>query len=184
MPSVGRSAESAALSPDLSGKVALVTGSSRGIGRAIALKLAACGCDIAVAAKSATPQPTLPGTIHTVAEEVRALGRKSVAVQCDVRDDAQVENMVQETVSKLGRLDILVCNSGALWWKTVDNTPMSKYDLVNNINVRAVFSCVRAALPHMRANGFGRIIVMSPPIDLGWLRQGGKVAYLISKVSR
>jgi citronellol/citronellal dehydrogenase len=171
------------LSPDLTGRVALITGASRGIGRCIALKLAACGCDIVVAAKTVEPQPKLPGTIHTVAAEIEEMGRRALPVQCDVRSDADVQRMVDETLAAFGRIDVLICNSGALWWMDVESTPMSKYDLVNGVNVRAVFSCVRAVLPSMKQNRYGRIIVMSPPIDLGWLRQGGKVAYLISKVS-
>jgi citronellol/citronellal dehydrogenase len=166
---------------DLIGRVALITGASRGIGRTIALQLAAQGADICVAAKTVTPQPTLPGTIHSVAAEVRALGRRALAVQVDVRNDADVARMVAECEKELGAVDILICNSGALWWKSVAETPMSKFDLVVGVNVRAVFSCVRAALPGMISRGFGRIIVMSPPVDLGWLRHGGKVAYLISK---
>jgi NAD(P)-dependent dehydrogenase (short-subunit alcohol dehydrogenase family) len=170
------------LSPDLTGRVALITGASRGIGRCIALKLASCGCDIVVAAKTVEPQPKLPGTIHTVAAEVVKMGRRALPVQCDVRSDADVQRMVDQALATFGRIDILICNSGALWWMNVESTPMSKYDLVHGVNVRAVFSCVRAVLPAMQQNKYGRIIVMSPPVDLGWLRQGGKVAYLISKV--
>jgi citronellol/citronellal dehydrogenase len=169
------------LEPDLAGRVALVTGASRGIGRCIALKLASLGADIVVAAKTVDPQPTLPGTIHTVAAEVRALGRRALAVQCDVRKDADVTRMVAAAEAAFGRVDICVANSGALWWKDVVDTPMSKVDLVMGVNVRAAFACARAVLPGMVQRGYGRIIVMSPPIDLAWLRQGGKVAYLISK---
>jgi citronellol/citronellal dehydrogenase len=166
---------------DLNGRVALITGASRGIGRAIALQLAARGADICVAAKTVTPQPTLPGTIHSVAEEVRALGRRALAVQVDVRKDEDVARMVAACEDELGSVDYLICNSGALWWRSVAETPMSKFDLVVGVNVRATFACVRAALPGMVARGYGRVIVMSPPVELGWLRQGGKVAYLISK---
>lgn len=168
-------------SPDLSGKVALITGASRGIGRAIALKLASLGADIVIAAKTVTAQPTLPGTIHSVAGEVRALGVRALAVQCDVRDGEAVDAMVAAAEDAFGRVDILVCNSGALWWKGIDETPMAKYDLVHGVNSRAVFACVRAVLPGMRRRGYGRVIVMSPPVDMSWLRQGGKVAYLLSK---
>lgn len=180
---LGKTYVSSMNTPDLSGKVAIITGASRGIGRCIALKLASCGCDIVVAAKTTTPQATLPGTIHTVAAEVIALGRRALPVQCDVRNDDDVQRMVDQTVAEFGRVDILICNSGALWWQNVEETPMSKVDLVMGINVRAVLSCVRAVLPAMKKNGYGRIVVMSPPVDLAWLRQGGKVAYLISKVS-
>lgn len=163
----------------VAGRVAVVTGASRGIGRAIALSLARAGCAVVIAAKSVTEKPNLPGTIYTVADEVRALGSRALPVQVDVRDDNAVEAMVANTLKAFGRLDFLICNSGALWWRDVEHTPMTKYDLVNGVNVRAVFSCVRAALPVMKNQGFGRIIVMSPPVDLSLLK--GKVAYSISK---
>lgn len=163
----------------LAGRVAIVTGASRGIGRAITLALAQAGCAVVVAAKSVTEKPNLPGTIYSVADEVRALGSRALPVQVDVRDDSAVEQMIAKTLKAFGRLDFLICNSGALWWRDVEQTPMSKYDLVNGVNVRAVFSCVRAALPVMKSQGFGRIIVMSPPVDMSLLR--GKVAYSISK---
>lgn len=166
-------------SKPLSGRSAIITGASRGIGRDIALKLASAGCNVVIVAKSATPQPTLPGTIYTVAAEVEELGVEALPFQCDVRDDKQVEAMVNATINKFGRVDYLICNSGALWWRDVEHTPMHRYDLVHSVNVRATFSCVHAVLPHMKKQNFGRIIVMSPPIDFNILK--GKVAYSISK---
>lgn len=165
--------------PPLDGRVALITGASRGIGREIALTLAKAGCNIAVAAKSVTDSPTLPGTIYTVAAEIRKHGVKALPIQVDVRDDAAVKRMVQTVIKHFKRLDFLICNSGALWWKSVEKTPMNKYDLVNAVNVRGTFCCVRESLPHMKNQGFGRIIVMSPPIDEKWAP--GKVAYTVSK---
>lgn len=163
----------------LTNKVALITGASRGIGRDIALAFAKAGCNVVIAAKSTEPQPTLPGTIHTVAAEARALGVDALPVKCDVRIDQDVHDMIETTIRTFSRLDFLVCNSGALWWCDVDKTPMSKYDLVHSVNSRATFNCVREALPHMRRTGFGRIVVMSPPVELAWVK--GKVAYCISK---
>lgn len=165
--------------PPLQGRAALITGASRGIGREIALTLARAGCAIAVAAKSVTDTPNLPGTIHTVADEVRKTGAQALALQLDVRDDVAVRNVIRAVVKRFGRLDYLVCNSGALWWRNVEETPMTKYDLVNGVNVRGTFCCVREALPVMKEQGFGRIIVMSPPVELSWIP--GKVAYSISK---
>ncbi len=163
----------------LAGKVAIITGASRGIGRTVALTLARAGADIVIAAKSETEAPNLPGTIHSVAKEVEALGRRALPVKVDVRDDAAIAEMVAQTMKKFGRIDILVNNAGALWWQPVLGTPMKRYDLINGINSRAAFSCTQAVLPHMIAGGFGHILVYSPPIDLSALP--GKVAYCISK---
>jgi len=167
------------MSTTMKGKVAIVTGASRGIGREIALRLADCGCDVVVAAKTVAPHPTLPGTIYTVVEEIRERGRRGLAIQVDVRDDEAVERMVKLTLEHFERIDILVCNSGALWWKSVRDTPMRRYDLVHGVNARGAFACVHAVLPVMLRQKFGRIIVMSPPIDLDILP--GRVAYCISK---
>jgi citronellol/citronellal dehydrogenase len=163
----------------LDGKVAVITGASRGIGRAMALTLARAGCDIVVAAKSTEEQPSLPGSIYTVAREVEALGRRALPVRVDVREDAQIEAMIAQVMDTFGRIDILINNAGALWWHSVAETPMKRYDLVHDINSRAAFACTRAALPHLVAGDGGHVIVCSPPIDLSALP--GKVAYCISK---
>ncbi|CAN8076814.1 unnamed protein product [Agarophyton chilense] len=161
------------------GRVAVITGASRGIGREIALAFAKAGCNVVVVAKSVKESPNLPGTIYTVAEEVRQYGSNALPVQCDVRNPKNIHNMMEKAYNTFERIDYLVCNSGALWWKNVESTPMSRYDLVHQVNVRATFCCVHEVLPIMKRQGFGRIIVMSPPVDLGWLT--GKVAYGISK---
>ncbi|KAA8495750.1 Hydroxysteroid dehydrogenase-like protein 2 [Porphyridium purpureum] len=163
----------------LRGRVAIVTGSSRGIGRQIALDLAARGVNVVITGKSETEQPNLPGTIYSVAKEAEAFGVQALPIKLNVRSDADVLNMVEQTMRAFGRIDILVCNSGALWWKDVVQTPMSKYDLVHEVNVRGTFACVHAVLPIMLKQGYGHIITMSPPIELDWMK--GKVAYLISK---
>jgi len=163
----------------LAGKVAIITGASRGIGRCIALTFARHGADVVVAAKTDSPHPTLPGTIHTVAEEIRQLGRRALPVKVDVRDDDMIRHMVDETMRTFGRIDILINNAGALWWQPVLDTPMKRYDLVHGVNSRAAFSCTQVCLPHILAGGGGHVLVFSPPIDLRYL--AGKVAYLISK---
>ncbi len=163
----------------LTGKVVIVTGASRGIGRCVALGLAKAGADVVIAAKSDTAHPKLPGTIHTVAEEVEAIGCRALPVRLDVRDTAAIDQMVERTMAEFGRIDILINNAGALWWQPVADTPMKRFDLVHEVNCRAAFACTRACLPHMMADGGGHALVFSPPIELSML--DGKVAYLISK---
>lgn len=163
----------------LQGKVAIITGASRGIGRCIALTFARHGADVVIAAKTDTPNPKLAGTIHTVAEEVEAAGSRALPVKIDVRDDDAIQNMVDRTMATFGRIDILINNAGALWWKDVVDTPMKRYDLINDINSRATFACTQACLPHILADGGGHVLVFSPAVDLRALP--GKVAYLISK---
>ncbi len=164
---------------DLSGRVAIITGASRGIGRAIALRLAREGVAVVIAAKTAEPDPRLPGTIYTVAEEVKALGGQALPLQVDVRDENAIQQMVAKTLETFGRIDILVNNAGALWWYPVLETPLKRFDLVMGVNLRASFACSQAVLPTMIAQRWGHIIMMSPPIDLSVLP--GKVAYMISK---
>ena len=163
----------------LSGKVAIVSGASRGIGRAIALALAKEGAKVVIAAKTVEPNPKLPGTIHTVAKEVEELGGEALAVQANLRNADEIENIVDQTVKRFGRVDILINNAGALWWYPVSQTPAKRFDLVMDVNVRATFLLSQAVLPHMKAAGGGHIINMSPPIDLSVLP--GKVGYMISK---
>ena len=165
----------------LKGKVAIITGASRGIGRECALALARRGCNIVIAAKSAEPQPTLPGSIYTVAAEVEALGVQSLPFQVDLRDEAAVGRCVEAAVAKWGRVDICVNNASALWWQDIVDTPMKKYDLITSINARGSFAMTQACLPHMLRGGFGRVVTMSPPITTAVGAFAGKTAYCISK---
>lgn len=165
--------------PDLRGRVALVTGASRGIGKAVALRLAEAGADVCAAAKSLESKPTLPGSIRQTAAEVEALGRRALAIQTDVRDETQIERMVSRCVDELGSVDILVNNAGALWWHDVVETPAKRFDLVMSVNARASFLAAHYALPHMIERGFGHIIVMSPPVEVAHTPH--KTAYFISK---
>lgn len=163
----------------LAGRVAIITGASRGIGRAVALKLAKEGAAVVIAAKTAEPDPRLPGTIYTVAQEVEALGGRALPLRVDVRDENALQMMVDKTLETFGRVDILVNNAGALWWYPVVETPPKRFDLVIQVNLRASFIASHLVLPHMIAQRWGHIITMSPPIDLSVLP--GKVAYMISK---
>jgi citronellol/citronellal dehydrogenase len=166
--------------PSLTGRVAVVTGASRGIGRAIALGLAGEGCDVVIAAKSTESTEKLPGSIFTVAAEVEALGAQALPVPVDVRDADQIEGMAAQALERFGRIDLLVNNAGALHWAGILDTPPKRFDLVMGVNARAAFLCCRAVLPAMIRQGGGHIINMSPPLDLSILP--GRVAYGISKL--
>ena len=163
----------------LDGKVAVITGASRGIGKAIALLFAKEGADIVVAAKTTEPDPRIPGTIHDAAREIEALGRRALPVKCDVRDTDQIEAMAAQALDTFGKIDILINNAGALWWYPLLDTPPKKFDLVMGVNTRAAFFAARACLPSMIKNRWGHIVNMSPPIDTRTV--GYHVAYMISK---
>ncbi len=144
----------------------LITGASRGIGRAMALAAAREGANIVIAAKTAEPHAKLPGTIHTVAEEVRALGVRALPLQIDVREELQVADLMAAIDKEFGRLDALINNAGAIQLTNVANTPVKRYDLMQQVNARAVFVCAKAALPLLRRAGGGHIISLSPPLNL------------------
>lgn len=163
----------------LHGQVAIVTGATRGIGRAVALKLAREGADVVLAAKTVSPDPRLPGTLSEVAGLVEQMGRKALAVRTNVRETADLENLVAQTMSTFGRVDILVNNAGALWWYPVADTPAKKFDLVMEVNVRAAFILSQLVAGPMMKQKSGHIINMSPPIDLSVLPN--RVGYMISK---
>jgi citronellol/citronellal dehydrogenase len=163
----------------LQGRVAIITGASRGIGRALALGLARHGCHIVIAAKSTESTERLPGSIYTVAQEVEALGVQALPVQVDVRDANQIEATAAQTLQQFGRIDILINNAGALWWKPLLETPAKRFDLVMGVNARASFLMSQAVLPAMIKQRWGHIINMSPPIDLKVVP--GRIAYFISK---
>lgn len=165
----------------LAGKVILVTGGSRGIGRAIALAAARAGAHVAIAAKTIEPHEKLPGTIHTVADEVRAFGVRALPLQVDVREEFQVADALAAIDREFGRLDALVNNAGAISLTSVENTPVKRFDLMHEVNVRALFVCTKAALPLLRKSGGGHIISLSPPLNLSpkWLTP--YAPYTISK---
>ena len=165
--------------PDLTGQVAVITGSSRGIGKNIALRLARAGADIVVAAKSELSRDSLPGSIHETVSEIEALGRQALAVRTNVRDAEQLESMVEAALERFGRIDILINNAGALHWRSIADTPPKRYDLMMEVNARAAFVASHFVLPHMIERGSGTIIQMSPPIDLRMLP--GKTGYCMSK---
>jgi citronellol/citronellal dehydrogenase len=164
----------------LSGRVAVVTGSSRGIGKALALRLAREGADVVVAAKSETSSEKLPGSIYETADEIRALGRRALAVPTDVRSDDAVRAMMERTIAELGRVDILINNAGALWWQKVIDTPPKRFDLMMGVNVRAAYLASYYALPHMVKQGWGHILNMCPGIST--TANPARVCYMITKM--
>jgi citronellol/citronellal dehydrogenase len=166
---------------DLQGKTYFITGSSRGIGREIALKLAGFGANIVVAAKSDTPHPTLEGTIFSVADEVSAAGGKALPIKLDIRDEDAVEAAMKQAANHFGGVDALVNNASAISVTTTDATSYKQYDLMHDINVRGTFVCTKAALPYLQKSGRAHILTMAPPVNLNpkWL--GPSAAYTTSK---
>ncbi len=173
------------MSGKLAGRTALITGGSRGIGRAIALRLAKDGANVVLAAKTSDPHPKLVGTIHTVADEVKAAGGKALAVQCDVRFEDSVQATIDAAVKEFGGLDIVVNNAGAIHIAPIDGVPVKKLDLMIGINNRAVAVVTHLALPHLVASGkAGRnphVLSLSPPIRLESKWLGGTSAYTMTK---
>jgi citronellol/citronellal dehydrogenase len=168
------------LHPDLHGRVALITGASRGIGKALAIRLAAEGADIAVLAKSEVSSDRLPGSIHETADAIRALGRGALPIAVNVRDDEALHAAIDSTVQDFGRLDILINNAGAIWTRSILDTPPKRFDLLIGVNVRAAYVACHYALPHMVRQRWGHIINMCPILSTD--PKPGKVAYMISKL--
>jgi citronellol/citronellal dehydrogenase len=169
----------------LAGKTALITGASRGIGRAIALRLAKDGANVVLAAKTSDPHPKLAGTIHSVAEEVRAVGGRALPVQCDVRFEESVQQTVDAAAKEFGGIDIVVNNAGAIHIAPIDAVPVKKLDLMIGINPRAVFLVTSTALPWLKKSGAaGRnphVLNLSPPIRLEPKWMNGTSAYTMTK---
>lgn len=171
------------MASSVEGKVAIITGASRGVGQAVALKFAEAGVHVAVGAKTTESTPRTPGTIFDTVQEVEARGAQGLAVQTDVRFTEQIETLVANTVERFGRIDIVVNNAGAIYWQPVEALPVKRFDLMMQINYRAPFVLCRAAIPHLKRQG-GHIINMSPPTRLGVLAAEdwpGRTAYLMSK---
>ncbi len=157
---------------NLKDKTIIITGASRGIGREMALKFAEMGANLVIAAKSTEPNPKLPGTIHSVAEEVIRAGGRSLAVKVDVRDEASVEAMVKAAVDEFGGIDVIINNAGAIALAGVESTPLKKLDLMMQVNFRATFLCAQKALPYLKKSENPHILSLSPPLDMDrrWLR--------------
>ena len=142
----------------LDGKVAIVTGSSRGIGKAIALGFAEEGADVVVAARTEVEREEMPGTIYRTAEEIQALGRRALPIKCDVTSEQSVNDLVRKTLEQFGRIDVLVNNAGIAYYFPVAETPLKRWELVLRVNLIGAFLCARAVLPAMIERRAGSII--------------------------
>lgn len=159
----------------LTNKTIFITGASRGIGREIALACAREGANIVIGAKSDKPHPKLPGTIHSVAEEVEQAGGKALAVVLDVRDEALVKTRMEEAAQHFGGIDMLINNAGAIRLQGVEQLSASRFDLLHQVNARAVFVCSQAALPWLKESDHAHILNLSPPLNMDpkWFAQYG-----------
>jgi citronellol/citronellal dehydrogenase len=166
---------------DLKGKTLFITGGSRGIGLAIALRAAADGANVAIVAKTAEPNPKLPGTIHTAAAEVEAAGGKALPLQVDVRDEGAIARAIEATVAAFGGLDVLINNASAINLTGTLETPMKRFDLMWSVNARATFACSQAAIPHLRRAANPHILNLSPPLNLDPKWFAHHTAYTMSK---
>ena len=165
----------------LKGKTIFIGGGSRGIGLAIALRAAQDGANVTIAAKTTEPHPKLPGTIYTAGEEIEAAGGQALPVVCDIRDEAQVEAAVTQTVERFGGLDICINNASAIALTPTLATDMKRYDLMNQINARGTFLVSRTCIPHLKSAANPHILTLSPPLDMRAKWFAPHVAYSIAK---
>jgi citronellol/citronellal dehydrogenase len=162
-------------------KTILITGATRGIGKAIALKLAAEGANIVIAAKSVEENPKLGGTIFSAAKEIEAAGGKALPVQCDIRFEDQIQNVIEKTIASFGGIDALVNNASAISLTGTEQTETKRFDLMYSINVRGTFLVTKACIPHLKKSANPHILTLSPPINLDpkWFEK--HVAYTLTK---
>jgi len=166
---------------NLKGKTLFITGATRGIGLAIALRAARDGANIVIAAKTAEPHPKLPGTLESAAGEIEAAGGTALPVKTDIRDEAQIAEAVRKAVERFGGIDILVNNASAISLTGTLETPLKRFDLMHQVNVRGSFACCQACLPFLLQATNPHILMLSPPIDLDahWFKH--HTAYTLSK---
>jgi citronellol/citronellal dehydrogenase len=165
----------------LRGKTLFITGASRGIGLAIALRAAKDGANVAIIAKTAEPHPKLPGTIFTAAAEVDAAGGKGLAIACDIRFEDQVAAAVAKTVATFGGIDICVNNASAINLTTTEATDMKRYDLMHGINTRGTFLCSKLCIPHLKKAANPHVLNLSPPLNMETRWFAPHVAYTMAK---
>lgn len=165
----------------LSGKTLFITGASRGIGKAIALRAAADGANVAVVAKTSDPHPKLPGTVFSARDEIEAAGGRALALVADVRSEEQVQAAVEATVATFGGIDVLVNNASAIALAPTLETPMKRFDLMHSVNVRATYLCSRLCIPHLERSDNAHILTLSPPLELRPEWFAPHLAYTLSK---
>ncbi len=167
--------------PTLAGKTLFITGASRGIGLAIALRAARDGANIVIAAKSSVANPKLPGTIHTAAAEVERAGGKALALKVDIREEAEVVAAAAQAAEHFGGIDIVINNASAIWLAGVEGTPMKRFDLMQQVNTRGTFLTTQACLPYLRKAANPHVLMLSPPpsLDPKWFKD--HTAYTIAK---
>lgn len=165
----------------LKGKTIFITGASRGIGEAIAVRCAQDGANVAIAAKTAEEHPKLPGTIHTAAAAIEKAGGKALPIVCDIRDEAQVEAAVQQTVDAFGGIDIVVNNASAIFPMPTKDTPIKRWDLMHQVNARGTFLVTQKCLPYLENAENPHILALSPPLDMREQWFAPHVAYTSAK---
>ena len=166
----------------LKGKTLFITGASRGIGLAIAERAGRDGANVVIAAKSNVPNPKLPGTIHSAADAVRAAGGEALAVQCDIREEDQVQAAVAQAVERFGGIDLLVNNASAIWLRGTLDTPMKRFDLMQQVNARGAFLCAQACLPHLLRAANPHVLTLAPPPSLDPRWWGPHTGYTLAKM--
>jgi citronellol/citronellal dehydrogenase len=165
----------------LAGKTLFITGASRGIGLAIARRAARDGANIVIAAKSAVPNPRLPGTIHTAAAEIEAAGGRALALQVDIREEAEVVAAAARAAEHFGGIDIVVNNASAIWLAGTEGTPMKRFDLMHQVNTRGTFLVTQACLPYLKKAANPHVLMLSPPPNLDPKWFAPHTAYTIAK---
>lgn len=165
----------------LSGKVAFITGASRGIGEAIAIHLSKLGVSVAIVAKSVKEDERLGGTIYSVAQKINAEGGRALAIKCDIRDEEQIINAVQQTITIFGGIDFLINNASAINLSNTEQLETKRFDLIHDINVRGTFLVTKHCLPILKKSSQPHIITLSPPLDLNPKWFAPFVAYTLSK---
>jgi citronellol/citronellal dehydrogenase len=169
----------------LAGKTIFISGGSRGIGLAIVKRAAVDGANVAIAAKTVEPNPKLPGTIYSAAEEIEAAGGKALALECDIRDEQQVVAATRKTAETFGGIDILINNASAINLTPTEATPMKRFDLMFGVNVRGTFLCTQACLPHLKQSAERKrnphILTLSPPLNMNPRWFAPHVAYTMAK---